>query len=345
MSYLLQYFGKEAGELKYSDIESFFSIERIESDKVEFKSLGTLNDSNRKDFEKKIMKTICGMLNSGGGLIIWGAPEGVLVENRKEKVFSGEVSPSQILFEKDRFISSVTDSITPAPNEIRFTSYEKDGKYIYTIEVGESQYSPHQFENVYLMRIDGQTKPAPHHYIDALFKKITYPKLEGYLKISSFSSVNGKYAIGVTSFIFNKSKLLNEHSIYYRILISAGHFDIPILHHRGAKIYDKSKMEVVSQNLKNTLYCNEPVINQETILIDQDFFYDNPDRLEILFSFGGKKSPLKVSKYKLKIPSKFSDPNELIFSMNENRYAYEISDEINQSEQEKMKILIEKLSG
>ena len=152
MNYILQYFGKAPQDLSYQDVIDFFAIEREESDKIEFKSFHTPIDNDREK-ENGVVRSICAFLNSSGGLLIWGAPVGQNVVGKTEKVFVGALSPVPRLIEKDYFISRITDSITPAPNNVSFYSLQDNGNYIYLIDVNQSDYSPHQFRNIYYMRI------------------------------------------------------------------------------------------------------------------------------------------------------------------------------------------------
>src|SRR6187399_975460 len=114
MSYIQQYFGKAPQDLTYQDVTDFFSIEREESDKIEFKSYHAPGE-NDKEKENGIIRTVCAFLNSSGGLLIWGAPVGQNVAGKTEKVFVGALSPVTRLVEKDYFINRITDSTTPAP--------------------------------------------------------------------------------------------------------------------------------------------------------------------------------------------------------------------------------------
>jgi len=62
---------------------------------------------------------------------------------------------------------------------------------------------------------------------------------------------------------------------------------------------------------------------------------------DVLLHFGGKQSPLMVSKYKLSFKNIYTDnPNSLIINMDENMYSYENSDKIEKSEEEKMKLIL-----
>ena len=120
MNYIESYLNKSnIIDLQLGDIESYFQKEKEESDKIEFKSF--VDDMNRiSEKESTIIKSICAFLNSEGGIIIWGAPIGRKVEGKKEKVFSGELSPVERLYEKDEFINKITNLITPQPTGVQF---------------------------------------------------------------------------------------------------------------------------------------------------------------------------------------------------------------------------------
>ncbi len=338
MTYSKLYFGKELGELTFEDIEKFFVNERDESDKIEFKSYHNPDEKNHTGKENGVIRAICGLSNSEGGLVIWGAPIGKTSNDTNRKIFNGALSPCDRLIEKDSFINRVTDLITPSPRGIQFQRIEKNHQYIYIIETEKSQYAPHQFRNIYYMRIDGQTKPAPHHYIEALFRKITFPKLEGRVIINSIRPNGSQFMLQLTFFIFNNSKLQNEHEIYYRLIITVGKFT----HRYGnGKSYTNNESELRNENAKSTLYYNEPIVETETILFSPADLTQSNFECDILLFFAGKQSPLMVSRYKLSIKDiNTSNPNPLITNSEENLYSYENSDRIQKTEEEKMKILL-----
>jgi len=344
MDYTKYFFGKSIDDLAYSDIEKYFTESHDESDKIEFKSYYSGESENDKKKIDGIIRAVCALLNSEGGIVIWGAPIGVSVKGKKEKVFKGDLSPCDKHFEKDSFISKITDLITPSPHGIKFNPLEKNGKYVYIIEVEKSFYSPHQFRNVYYMRIDGQTKPAPHHFIEALFKKVTFPKLEGYLKFESYRNNQDKanfMVLKITSFIFNKSKLQNEHEIYFRLITSVGRFSdydsMPSVHFS----YELDGHELRMENAKSTLYYNEPYTISETIDINLFELADANYIVEFMLYFGGKKSPLMSSTYKMKLDNiDRNDLNTGLISIDENSYVYNTSDDLGISEVDRIKRII-----
>jgi hypothetical protein len=330
MSYSQSYFGKELSDLTFADIETYFIEEREESDKIEFKSYHSHNpeEKNHAEKEKGVLRTICGLLNSEGGLIIWGAPIGQKINGKEEKVFQGKLSPCDRAIGKDSFINKVADSITPTPNGVKFQPIEKDGQFVFVIEVEQSFYSPHQFKNIYYMRMDGQTKSAPHHYIEALFRKVTFPRLTSSLSIKSFDIVHRLCKMQIEIEIKNLSKLQNEFNLYYRLTLTEGSLVSNKNQDREylltKKIERQEIKEVISQNMKETVYYNEPVVIIEEIYFDPNYFMTKGNESKIELFFGGKNSPLLKSEYVLKLLK----PQEGFVSMEivekvENKYTYE----------------------
>lgn len=72
MKYSQIQFGKDLYDLVYDDILEFFDTEKEESLNLEFKSYPAQGSAQEK--ENSVMKATCGLLNSEGGIIIWGAP-------------------------------------------------------------------------------------------------------------------------------------------------------------------------------------------------------------------------------------------------------------------------------
>jgi hypothetical protein len=341
MDYTYLYFGKSLEDLNIDDIENFFREEKEESDKIEFKAYYSDSEKSFKDKQGAILKTICGLLNSEGGILIWGAPIGKLIEGKKEKVFTGNLSPVEKLIEKDSFINKVTDSITPSPEKIKFKSLEFENGFVYIIEVAKSTYSPHQFKNIYFMRIDGQTKPAPHHYIEALFRKIEYPKIEGFLRIDKFSSDRQNEFLDISVFILNQSKLQNEHDLYYRVFTTIGQFSNFGKYVGNDRSYTANGHELICTNSKSTLYYAEPYSDSETIVISPQDLDRANYIMKILLYFGGKSSPLRISEYTLSFNDfSSSNPNSLIVELNENQYAHEKSDDSELTYKEKLNKLL-----
>jgi hypothetical protein len=321
MSYARLFFGKEINEITYGDVENFFTDEKEESDKIEFKSYYSVYENHFSQKESGIIRAVCGMLNSEGGLIIWGAPKGQSVAGKKEKIYKGELSPLDALIEKDAFISRVTNLVTPSAKGIIFQRLEKNSRYVYLIEVQQSQYAPHQYNNTYYMRIDGQTRPAPHHYIEALFQRISYPNLEGKLLLDSVSSqLDLLYqTLRIKIDISNRSMFQNEHDIYIkllseRVLIESNDFNAFVRQTR-----DKTGSEMEIYNVRSTLYHLAPLRNYFTVSFDKDI-----KKGSLILIFGGKTSPLKMCKYNLRISSAANKPAVLEPEF-ENVYLFELN--------------------
>ncbi|HNF49779.1 MAG TPA: ATP-binding protein [Chitinophagales bacterium] len=323
MGYAKSFLGKELYEISYADVEYFFKDVKEESDKIEFKSFYSNDEKHFNHKESGIIRAICGMLNSDGGLIIWGAPMGKSISGRKEKIYEGSLSPLEISIEKDAFISKISNVISPSPKGIKFQRLEKNGKYVYLVEIPQSEYAPHQYNNVYWMRLDGQTRAAPHHYIEALFKKITYPNLQGKLILDSVTTSESSYVQAKIKIeIANKSLFQNEHDIFIKLIaensfIVSNDFGKPVKD-KG----DKQGSEMIVEQAKSILYHLSPLRNYFSILLMKE--KDENKKFSFILIFGGKASPLKMSKYILKTGNELLKETTLQTEI-ENMYLHELN--------------------
>jgi hypothetical protein len=302
MTFSQTYFGKPLNELSYDNIESFFLEEKVETNHIEFKSI------NQKEkieaMLQPLRENICGFLNSDGGIIIWGAPEGKKVLTKKEKIFQCSLRPLNYLMEKDKLINKLCSEITPLPNTVKIQSLEKLNNYIYIIEVESSQYSPHQTSNHYFMRIDGQTRHAPHHYIEALFKKIRFPNIEGHIRLKTinnrgntiYNGIKGNfYELHIGFMAFNWSVFQNEENVYARIISDIGQFQ---------DSYGNMRMKYPScgectGEIAKILSYGEPMEFTERIFFNTNDFKESNLKSDFYFSIGGKYSPIKASYYQI----------------------------------------------
>lgn len=334
--------GIDIDNVELGNLQNFFLVENEESDIFELKSFVEKGQNNYKEKEKGVLKTICGFLNSNGGLLIWGSPAGHVPEGRTEKIFTGELSPVDRNFEKDAFIGKVTNRITPTPTGIRFKKTKvADNQFVYLIEVPESKTKPHQFDNRYYMRLDGQTKVAPHHYVEALFKQIRYPELGGYLKFGEMTSgKEGSLYLEIKVFIFNHSPLQNEEDVSFNLTINKG-----IFHNYKNRTADKrlsfrlAGSQLVLTDFAPILHYGSPRYHSELVTINPaDLVNDN--RIKFFLHFGGKHSPMRVSEYTMEFNNVlFENTTPLISSKKENVLLYEIGKDKGEEMEKVNKIL------
>jgi hypothetical protein len=339
MDYCTTHFGKKLSELSYEDIETYFQKENTETDQLEFKSInpnGSLDDKL-----KGIQKTVCAFLNSGGGLLIWGAPEGVQTAGKKEKIFTGALTPYLAVLEKDYLVNIVSDAILPLPAGIRINPIVKEGKTIVIIEVDSSDYSPHQTDNIFYMRMDGQSRPAPHHYIEALFKKIKYPNIEILLKLENATeeTIEDKdyWVIAVRIGVYNWSPLQNEEDLYYRIGTN-GIFE-EYLFDDETEDYRNDGHEYKFENIKRVLYYGEPVTKRFRILFEPRMTRSRQSQIFIFF--GGRYSPMKQSKFTIDFSKFPSDLKNLFVPKFENQLTKDIHDSLGRTKEEIIKSFVE----
>jgi hypothetical protein len=339
------YFGVDRiEEITLEKVKDFFQYSRTENDTLEFKSFNP-NENFDKSL-KKILTSICGFLNSEGGLLIWGAPRGQIIQGSKEKSFSGELSFVSSNMEKDWFIGKITDSIIPHPSGILFHKIKSGTNYLYVFEIPKSSFAPHQTENVYYMRLDGHTRPAPHHYIEALFKQITFPKLGVYLALRKLWHKEHLIYLRVEIIIFNLSKLINEYNVNYRILVTNGTLiDLEHPHNLSKDAIYMGNGHIKGQdNTKNVLYYGEPLSVDETISFRLEDLLQNNFTTHVEVMASGKTSPMINSSYDITLLDYRSNDKVLkdrILNKVENRFQYDIIEEKGKSIQDTINLMLE----
>lgn len=164
-------------------------------------------------------------------------------------------------------------------------------KNLYIFEMQPSPYKPHQSDNTYWVRLDGQTKPAPHYLIEALFRKISFPNIEGYLKFNRavFHAARAQYYINFTIFLFNFSKFQNEENVVYRLNAFPGNFQSR-LQSGEPHTYDARE---------DLLHFGTPMMNNQRLILTNDEVLRNNYIADIALTIGGKGSPMKSSDYEL----------------------------------------------
>lgn len=316
MDYSTFFFGKQLNEISYQDIVDFFKEERTESDLIEFKSINPIGKFDEKFIG--IQKSVCAFLNSNGGILIWGAPEGKYVEGKKEKVFKGDLTHFPSTIEKDYAVSKISDSIIPLPSSFKFNIISHMVKSIAVIEIAPSDYSPHQTRDTYYMRIDGQTRPAPHHYIEALFKKIRYPNIEVFVSLKKIGLEQSKLRIEFDFIFFNWSPLQNEEMLSYRVIVDNGIFSRSQFP-QYKNSYRFEGHEYFNEKAKEIFYFGEPIVESEVLVFDQKYLAQKGNKAKLLISFGGRFSPRKSSEYTFDFTKAYNyDLNNLIVEKKEN---------------------------
>lgn len=321
MDYSTIYFYKPIDVLLYQDIEEFFVDAKEESTKIEFKSFST-EHGNFNDSLDGVIKGLCAFLNSEGGILIWGAPNGKKMLGKNSKSFQGALSPLIELKEKDWIINKISDLITPLPVGINVAILQNGAYIIYVFEVQQSNYSPHQFNNTYWARLDGQTKPAPHYLIDALFKKIRFPNIEGFIILEKISNNGTYFILDITICIFNFSQLQNEEKIIFSLMCPQGFF-AKSKNLKYSHLYDYDGHQFISKGLIDLLHFGAPEMHSEQLVFDPNQLVSKfNNEVDLLLFFGGKFSPLKSSNYKLNFQNidwdQTNEPNYLFSEIEEN---------------------------
>ena len=312
-------FNKELRELQYSDIETYFQSSRKESNILEFKSFAPVIEIDSQ--LTNIYKISCGFLNSDGGLVVWGSPEGKRIQGKNEKEFLGDLKPTAKILEKDLLINKICGNINPLPQGIRVEIIEKSGKYLCIIEVDKNRNGPFQTSNVYYMRLDGQTKPAPHYYIEALFRQITYPELGGYIRFNKLWHKNNKYFLSLQIFILNHSPLQNDEKISWRLLIDHGDFDVS--KNNNLQI-NREEKQLICNNFPEIIHYGDGPYTDVILSFDPYDLLNTSNKVLLFLLFGGRYSPMRESHYTINLSNLYPENiNEIVLTKDENILAYE----------------------
>lgn len=307
MSLCNTYFGKEREDLTYQDIVNYFLEPKEESDKIEFKSF-----SDRENLKKQydpVCRTISAFLNSAGGILIWGAPAGKEIEGKKEKIFKGDLAPINEVLEQDALVSKLSDLINPLNNNIKVKILPNEDTCVCVFEIERDFHTAHQFKNTYYMRLDGQTRAAPHHYIEALMKQVKYPDLGGYLKINSFNQDRSNrflgpnmesYILNLSLTIFNWSIVQNELNLNVSMACDKYAFNNYTI---GSPLatgysYANSGHILLISDANNVLHYGFPFVYSQTIIISKPIIAQFSN-FEIILMFGGRYSPMKTSTFEI----------------------------------------------
>lgn len=330
--YCKQLFGKSIQDLNYEDISNFFLEEREESTTLEFKSGQNSELAFEDVLKRKIIKSICGFLNSEGGVIIWGTPKEVKKEKSQSKyrVATGELLPNSSFIEKDTLIRKIVSNISYLPTGIKLAALNDGEKYLYIIEVQESQSKPHQYDNQYPIRIDGQTISAPHYLIDAMFKTIKLPELDGRIDFLSAEVEEGHHIIiKFAVIIFNKSIFINEKNLSFQILATPGYF---IINRQGSYISQPHEVLHYGRPYRETHSLYIPKQNLTGI-----------NNIKMILSFGGELGPALTNSYTISInklkTGKFDFSNHVV-EMTENESYKEVQEKLGITHEDSLKKIL-----
>lgn len=289
MKYSQIQFGIDLYNLVYNDIVQFFDTEKEENLNLEFKSYPVLGSAQEK--ENAVMKAICGLLNSEGGIVIWGAPTEVR-DAQGNTTAQGALTPFNTNLDRDRLINKISSLVIPLPIGIRVQQLnDANGDSIFIIEVEKSNQKPHQFKNNYYIRLDGQTKVAPHYLIEAMMKSIDFPMIRGHIKLKNINLIANNVVLSFVKVFFNTSQFNNEINFFYRIVAIPGVIRIGDNTYSGD--YTNDSLKIMSHG--------RPIRSTFQLVIPSPVLIARGQEVDLVVGFGGEKSPSKMSRYKYRL--------------------------------------------
>lgn len=219
----------------------------------------------------KHKETITAFLNTGGGVLWIGAPEEVLIDpkdpqgpKRFDRVPIGHRS-----IEKDDLRNRLLAKIEPLPTGIKLKQVQMDdGKYSTVVEVQQSEYPPHQFNGTYYIRLDGETRKAPHALVEALFYRRRGPFLVPSLNYKEFLPDRGASSVDVVVFdleILNRGRgAAQEYMLDFEV---EGQISWQDSSCAGRKLLhwnegDPARFSLTQKELEQNLYPGKPVVSR-----------------------------------------------------------------------------------
>jgi hypothetical protein len=296
-------FGADIYSLTYSMLEAFFKIEQAETSILEFKSYHPASNDDKQIVN--ISESICAFLNSEGGLVIWGAPKEIRKEGAGRKICMGALTALPTLFEKDTIIRKITAKISPLTPNLKFKKIDAEGGgYCYLFEVNRSEFAPHQIDGRYIMRLESTNVPAPHYYIEALMKRISYPKLHGRLSFGKIVIGPQFVVIPCLVFISNFSQYINEKNLHCVVMIS----QFQMLKEDVLPTNQDFSSGAQIEGAMPILHYGRPYHDRLFILAPRDVLRNNNAEADIMLTFSGDSSPVIHSSYKIKFQAYNAPP-------------------------------------
>jgi hypothetical protein len=295
-------FGVDIYSLTLSILQDFFRVEQVESSILEFKSFH--DDGQEEKKINAISQSVCAFLNSEGGILIWGAPKEQKQQGSGRKISRGDLTPVTTFFEKDTLIRKITSLISPLSPDLKFKRIGIGSSgYCYIFEVSRSEFSPHQIDGRYLMRLDGSNAPAPHYYVEALMKRISFPKLSGHVELGTLVVGYEFIIIPCLVYINNLSHFINEKNLDISIIIT----NFKILRENDLPNDNDFTAGGQIKSSSAILHYSRPYHERIFIMAHRDSL-TNDSKATLMLSFSGDSSPIINSIYSLTVATQTQPP-------------------------------------
>lgn len=283
--YCKQILGKSIRDITIEDLKEFFLEEKEETEILEFKSGKGDFDSI---FTKNILKTTSAFLNSSGGVLIWGAPEDRPQEKGGPKKCVGELVLLKDRKEKDQVINRISSSISYMPNNIKVERLDSYHGFVYIIEVQESESKPHQYNGQYFIRLDGQSKPAPHYIVDSLFNQIKFADIECdvIIKDYKFDYFSNHHNITLAVYYFNFSKNIIAKNVELHLYLESG-------------VFENNKLQDIEPKCTSSLHFGVNPSTTLKILINDEKFKNEEKIITLQSTIRADNAEARISKFNI----------------------------------------------
>jgi len=249
MKFAESIFGKKINQITFEDFKEFFSIEREESSKMEFKS-------GEVEIED-IYREVSAFLNSEGGILLIGTPREQKIEINKKnfkRVCKGELIPSKFR-NKGWITQKMAVNISPYPSNIEIQEILTDDGNYFILDIPQSTIPPHQClnEGKYYIRLEEEAKPASHGIVQSLFFTRQKPKINTTTNISR-NKDESENRNEILINLFNETEIPTD-NISYIITVMNVESIISERHHQNSYGFRKDKNDnfIIQNNIKEVL--------------------------------------------------------------------------------------------
>lgn len=303
-NYIQKILGKSIEKIQLDHVKEFFKSPQEETSILEFKS-GEVDIL-------KVFKEIAAFHNTEGGLLIVGAPKEQVQEigKVKKKLCQGNLTYSK--FEgRDWLLQKIGSNIVPYPTGIQIKDFQTEQGAVFLIDVPQSTNPPHQCtsDGCYYIRIDNESKPAPHGFIQAMFNQRRKPKL---LALINFKASDQPLRRSVTINIHNNSKIPAEQTTFLIQIYNASSIaaadefrsdkddDTGLLRHYFTKSTDG-----ILPSLVNIQYFLEVTTVKAHLLFCVSMWAKDCDIVTDYYTYNAKTEEVRLLNREDEIPSMF----------------------------------------
>ena len=146
------------------------------------------------------------------------------------------------------------------------------------------------------MRMDGSTRPAPHHYVEALMKKISFPRLFCSIEFGKIVNVPNLAYVLILVTIHNLSKFIHDKNVRYRLMSKGA----DILDPQQTAFKGFTNSAFITNDATALLLYNMAIFKKHVLVVERSK-WSFKEEVDLMLIVWGELSPAISCKYKVHI--------------------------------------------